>query len=111
MSAAASSLEALRAKVRVEDRAAALAQFRADFKAVFAAWRSAGELAADEAWRQYDEAARAVQDHSHDPAWMEGAMRHFRDLVEQQERDCGRAQRIAAEVRAARQQADRRVSR
>ena len=38
----------------------AITQFRADFKAMFAHWRSVGELSEGEAMQQYQGAARAV---------------------------------------------------
>ena len=81
-----------------------IAQFRADFKAVFANYRKTGELSEDESMQQYREAAQAVQEHMHDDDWMRGAAATFRRIREDQERDIARRERIKAEVRAERAQ-------
>ena len=77
-----------------------IAQFRADFKAVFANYRKTGELSEDEAMQQYREAAQAVQEHMHDENWLQAAAAHFRQLCIDTERDDERRTRIANEVRA-----------
>lgn len=77
-----------------------IAQFRADFKAVFANYRKTGELSEDEAMQQYQGAARAVQEHMHDENWMQAAAAHFRQLCIDTEREDERRVRIANEVRA-----------
>ncbi|HNU12522.1 MAG TPA: hypothetical protein PKJ45_14345 [Rubrivivax sp.] len=77
-----------------------IAQFRADFKAMFARWRAAGELSEQEAMQQYREAAQAAQEHMHDQGWMDAAAAHFRQLCIDTERDDERRVRIANEVRA-----------
>jgi len=79
-----------------------IAQFRADFKAMFARWRAAGELSEQEAMQQYSEAAQAVQEHMHDQGWMAAAAAHFRQLCIETETDKERSVRIASEVRAER---------
>ena len=78
-----------------------LTQFRADFKAMFAHWRSVGELSEGEAMQQYREAAQAVQEHMHDEGWMQAAAAHFRQLCIDTETDKERSVRIASEVREA----------
>lgn len=82
-----------------------IAQFRADFKAVFANYRKTGELSEDEAMQQYREAAQAVQEHMHDDNWMAAAAAHFRQLCIDTEREDERSKRIKAEVQAAKQTA------
>ena len=77
-----------------------IAQFRADFKAVFANYRKTGELSEDESMQQYREAAQAVQEHMHDEGWMQAAAAHFRQLCIETETDKERSVRIANEVRA-----------
>ena len=77
-----------------------IAQFRADFKAVFANYRKTGELSEGEAMQQYQGAARAVQEHMHDENWMQAAAAHFRQLCIETEREDERRVRIANEVRA-----------
>lgn len=77
-----------------------IAQFRADFKAVFANYRKTGELSEDESMQQYQGAARAVQEHMHDDNWMQAAAAHFRQLCIETEREDERRERIANEVRA-----------
>ena len=77
-----------------------VAQFRADFKAVFANYRKTGELSEDEAMQQYREAAQAMQEHMHDDGWLQAAAAHFRQLCIDTERDDERRVRIANEVRA-----------
>ena len=78
-----------------------IAQFRADFKAVFANYRKTGELSEDESMQQYREAAQAVQEHMHDEGWMQAAAAHFRQLCIDTETDKERSVRIASEVREA----------
>jgi hypothetical protein len=78
-----------------------LTQFRAEFRAMFARWRKAGELSEGEAMQQYREAAQAVQEHMHDDDWMQAAAAHFRQLCIDTERDKERSMRIASEVREA----------
>ena len=78
-----------------------LAQFRADFRAMFAHWRSVGELSEGEAMQQYREAAQAVQEHMHDEGWMQAAAAHFRRLCSDTEIAKERSMRIASEVREA----------
>ena len=82
-----------------------IAQFRADFKAVFANYRKTGELSEGEAMQQYREAAQAVQEHMHDENWMAAAAAHFRQLCIDTETDAERSRRIKAEVHAAKQAA------
>lgn len=82
-----------------------IAQFRADFKAVFAHYRKTGELSEGEAMQQYQAAARAVQEHMHDESWMKAAAAHFRQLCIDTETDAERSRRIKAEVQAAKQAA------
>ena len=77
-----------------------IAQFRTDFKAMFARWRKAGEISEGEAMQQYREAAQAVQEHMHDEGWMQAAAAHFRQLCIETETDKERSARIANEVRA-----------
>ena len=77
-----------------------IAQFRADFKAVFANYRKTGELSEDESMQQYREAAQAVQEHMHDEGWIRAASAHFRHLCIETETDKERSVRIANEVRA-----------
>lgn len=77
-----------------------IAQFRADFKAMFAYWRKAGELSEQEAKEQYREAARAVQEHMHDEDWIKAAAEHFRQLCIDTETDDERRVRIGNEMRA-----------
>ena len=77
-----------------------IAQFRADFKAMFARWRATGEISEGEAMQQYQGAARAVQEHMHDENWMQAAAAHFRQLCIETEREDERRVRIANEVRA-----------
>lgn len=84
----------------VDKKADAITQFRADFKAMFARWRDAGELSEQEAMQQYREAAQAVQEHMHDENWMQAAAAHFRQLCIETETDKERSVRIANEVRA-----------
>ena len=76
-----------------------LTQFRADFKAMFAHWRSVGELSEGEAMQQYREAAQTVQEHMHDENWLQAAAAHFRQLCIETETDKERSVRIANEVR------------
>ena len=78
-----------------------ITQFRAEFRAMFARWRKAGELSEGEAMQQYREAAQAVQEHMHDDDWMQAAAAHFRQLCIDTERDDERRVRIANEVREA----------
>ena len=78
-----------------------LAQFRADFRAMFAHWRSVGELSEGEAMQQYREAAQAVQGHMHDEDWLQAAAAHFRQLCSDTETAKERSMRIASEVREA----------
>ena len=78
-----------------------IAQFRADFRAMFAHWRSVGELSEGEAMQQYREAAQAVQDHMHDEVWLKAAAAHFRQLCSDPETAKERSMRIASEVREA----------
>jgi hypothetical protein len=78
-----------------------ITQFRADFRAMFARWRKAGELSEGEAMQQYREAAQAVQEHMHDEGWMQAAAAHFRQLCIETETDKERSVRIASEVREA----------
>ena len=82
-----------------------IAQFRADFKAMFAHWRATGEISEVEAMQQYKAAARAVQEHMHDENWMAAAAAHFRQLCIDTETDAERSKRIKAEVQAAKQAA------
>ena len=82
-----------------------IAQFRADFKAVFANYRKTGELSEGEAMQQYREAAQAVQEHMHDENWLQAAAAHFRQLCIETETDAERSKRIKAEVQAAKQAA------
>ncbi len=82
-----------------------IAQFRADFKAMFAHWRRIGELSEGEAMQQYREAAQAVQEHMHDDNWMQAAAAHFRQLCIDTETDAERSRRIKAEVQAEKQAA------
>ena len=82
-----------------------LDQFRADFRAMFAHWRSVGELSEGEAMQQYREAAQAVQEHMHDERWLQAAAAHFRQLCIDTETDAERSKRIKAEVQAAKQAA------
>lgn len=77
-----------------------IAQFRADFRAMFAHWRRVGELSEGEAMQQYREAAQAVQSNMHDEGWMQAAAAHFRQLCIETETDRERSVRIANEVRA-----------
>lgn len=77
-----------------------IAQFRIDFKSVFARWRVTGEISEGEAMQQYQGAARAVQEHMHDDNWMQAAAAHFRQLCIDTEREDERRVRIANEVRA-----------
>ena len=77
-----------------------IAQFRTDFKAMFARWRKAGEISEGEAMQQYREAAQAVQEHMHDENWLQAAAAHFRQLCIETETDKERSVRIANEVRA-----------
>lgn len=100
MNAATDQIEALRARANIDARAADLAQFRADFKAVFAQWRSTGKLSEQEASEQYRDASAAVQEHMHDPGWMRCAASHFRSLAVAIQIDTDRSDRIRAEVRA-----------
>ena len=83
----------------VDKKADAIAQFRADFKTVFAHYRASGELAQDEAAAQMREASAAVQDHLHDADWMACAAAHFRRMAAQIEHEKTRAKAIAADVR------------
>ena len=76
-----------------------IAQFRADFKTVFAHWRNTGELSAAEAKQQFNEAAQAVQENMHDTEWMKAASAHFRALCIEIENDRERSVRIATEER------------
>jgi len=101
-----STLEALRAKANIEGRQAFLTQFRADFKAMFARWRKAGEISEVEAMQQYKDAARAVQERLHDEGWMNAAAAHFRQLCIDTDRDEERSKRIKAEVQAEKQAAE-----
>ena len=78
-----------------------ITQFRADFRAMFARWRKAGELSEGEAMQQYREAAQAVQEHMHDENWLQAAAAHFRQLCIETETDKERSVRIASEVREA----------
>ena len=82
-----------------------IAQFRTDFRAMFAHWRKTGELSEGEAMQQYREAAQAVQEHMHDDNWMQAAAAHFRQLCIETETDAERSKRIKAEVQAAKQAA------
>ena len=82
-----------------------IAQFRTDFRAMFAHWRKTGELSEGEAMQQYQGAARAVQEHMHDENWMQAAAAHFRQLCIDTETDAERNRRIKAEVQAAKQAA------
>ena len=77
-----------------------IAQFRIDFRAIFARWRATGEISEGEAMQQYQAAARAVQEHMHDGNWMQAAAAHFRQLCIDTETDKERSVRIANEVRA-----------
>ena len=77
-----------------------IAQFRTDFRAMFAHWRQVGELSEGEAMQQYREAAQAVQEHMHDENWLQAAAAHFRQLCIDTEREDERRVRIANEVRA-----------
>lgn len=77
-----------------------IAQFRADFRAMFARWRATGEISEGEAMQQHQGAARAVQEHMHDEGWLQAAAAHFRQLCIDTERDDERRVRIANEVRA-----------
>ena len=78
-----------------------IAQFRTDFRAIFAHWRRVGELSEGEAMQQYREAAQAVQEHMHDEGWLQAAAAHFRQLCIDTETDKERSVRIASEVREA----------
>ena len=78
-----------------------IAQFRTDFRAMFAHWRKTGELSEGEAMQQYREAAQAVQEHMHDDDWMQAAAAHFRQICIDTETDDERRARIASEVREA----------
>ena len=78
-----------------------LAQFRADFRAMFAHWRKTGELSEGEAMQQHREAAQAVQSNMHDENWLQAAAAHFRQLCIDTETDDERRARIASEVREA----------
>lgn len=78
-----------------------ITQFRADLRAMFAHWRSVGELSEGEAMQQYREAAQAVQEHMHDEGWLQAAAAHFRQLCIETEADKERSVRIASEVREA----------
>lgn len=78
----------------------AIAQFRTDFRAMFAHWRRVGELSEGEAMQQYQEAAQAVQSNMHDEGWMQAAAAHFRQLCIETETGKERSVRIANEVRA-----------
>lgn len=82
-----------------------IAQFRIDFRAMFARWRATGEISEGEAMQQYQAAARAVQEHMHDGNWMQAAAAHFRQLCIDTETDAERSKRIKAEVQAAKQAA------
>ena len=77
-----------------------IAQFRTDFRAMFAHWRQVGELSEGEAMQQYQEAAQAVQTNMHDEGWVQAAAAHFRQLCIETETDRERSVRIANEVRA-----------
>ena len=77
-----------------------IAQFRADFRAMFAHWRQVGELSEGEAMQQDREAAQAVQTNLHDEGWVQAAAAHFRQLCIETETDRERSVRIANEVRA-----------
>lgn len=82
-----------------------IAQFRTDFRAMFAHWRQVGELSEGEVMQQYREAAQAVQSNMHDEGWMQAAAAHFRQLCIDTETDAERSKRIKAEVQAAKQAA------
>ena len=77
-----------------------VAQFRADFRAVFAHYRASGELTQDEAAAQMRDASAAVQDHLHDADWMACAAADFRRMAAQIGHEKTRAEAIAADVRA-----------
>lgn len=94
-----STIEKLRELANIDGRAAAINQFRSDFKRMFDVWRARGELSEDEAMQQYQEAAQAVRDHMHDQEWIAAASAHFRRLCIETERDDERRTRIANEVR------------
>ena len=100
-----STIEKLRELANIDGRAAAINQFRSDFKRMFDVWRARGELSEDEAMQQYNEAAQAVRDHMHDQEWIAAASAHFRQLCIDTETDAERSRRIKAEVHAAKQAA------
>lgn len=74
-----------------------VAQFRADFCAVYAHWIRTEEPNGGERERQ--EAAKAVQDHLHDADWMACAAADFRRMAAQIKHEKTRAKAIAADVR------------
>lgn len=75
-------------------------KFREDFSRAFHGWRAAGHYTNDEAAADYVAAAAAVREHQADSEWIAGAAAHFRQIVEQMDRDKAMSKRIAAEVRA-----------
>ena len=95
-----STIEKLRELANIDGRAAAINQFRSDFKRMFDVWRARGELSEDEAMQQYQEAAQAVRDNMHDQGWIDAVAAHFRRLCIETETDNERRVRIANEVRA-----------
>jgi len=58
----------------------------------------------------YAEASAAVREKAHDSEWMKSAMDHFASMADQIRTDRARSERIAAEVRAAREKTMRRAA-
>lgn len=82
-----------------------VAQFRADFKAVFAHWRNTGEMSEQESSDQFRDASAAVQANMHDAEWMQCAVEHFRGLATAIKRNEDRSQRIRTEARTEKERA------
>lgn len=110
MTTIANELSALRSMSRIDEKADSLNRFRSDFKRVFEIWCGTADISHAEARRQMAEAGAAVQAHMHDAEWMDCAAKHIRELIEQYDIDRARSVRIAAEVRAEREEKKTRKS-
>lgn len=87
-----------------------LDKFRADFATVLRHWRATGQITESEMKRQMTEAGAAVRKNLSDAVWMKCAAEHFAAMASQIRADRARSERIAAEVRAAREKTARRAA-
>lgn len=99
-------MAALSRKAGIDARAATMDQLRADFKFVFGRFRGIGDISKAELDEDYAVCGDGIRRNSHDPDWTQSAQAHFRQMAADMERDIARSERIKAERRAEKEQAN-----